>query len=103
MNVNAIKMPIRFMGIGPTRLVMAIPAQLLHRVSLADSTGKEIRFMTHPVDTQFSQGQDAAGSAPATAGKNTKRKLDLSQLEPPADLGENSIEEMTIDGICGVY
>lgn len=37
---------------------------------------------------------------PAAAGK---RRLDLSRLDPPADLEESSIEEMTIDGICGVY
>ena len=51
--------------------------------------------------------QDAAVAAenqinekPASAGK---RRLDLSRLDPPADLDEASIEEMTIDGICGVY
>jgi mycofactocin precursor len=51
--------------------------------------------------------QDAAVAAenqtsetPAAAGK---RRLDLSRLDPPADLEESSIEEMTIDGICGVY
>ena len=50
--------------------------------------------------------QDAAAAEnqikekPASAGK---RRLDLSRLDPPADLDEASIEEMTIDGICGVY
>ena len=51
--------------------------------------------------------QDAAAAAenqinetPPSAGK---RRLDLSRLDPPADLDEASIEEMTIDGICGVY
>ena len=38
-----------------------------------------------------------------TPAEPPKKKLDLSRLEPPADLAECSIEEMTIDGICGVY
>ena len=40
---------------------------------------------------------------PAAPAEPPKRKLDLSRLEPPADLAECSIEEITIDGICGVY
>ena len=30
-------------------------------------------------------------------------KLDLSQLDPPANLEDCGVEEITIDGICGVY
>lgn len=30
-------------------------------------------------------------------------KLDLSRLDPPEALEEYSLEEITIDGICGVY
>ncbi len=29
--------------------------------------------------------------------------LDLSHLEPPRDLEQVRLEEVTIDGICGVY
>lgn len=103
MNVNAIKMPTHFMGFGPTRLVTDFAAPRSHRVFLPDSSSKENRFMNQPMDIHSSQHQDNASSAPATAGKNATRKLDLSRLEPPADLEECSIEEMTIDGICGVY
>jgi mycofactocin precursor len=30
-------------------------------------------------------------------------RLDLSRLEPPRRLAEARLEEVTIDGICGVY
>jgi mycofactocin precursor len=44
--------------------------------------------------------QIQSGEAPAAT---PRRKLDLSRLEAPAALEECSVEEMTIDGICGVY
>lgn len=31
------------------------------------------------------------------------KKLDLSHLSPPLKLEEVVLEEITIDGICGVY
>lgn len=48
---------------------------------------------------------DPAAHARAADGNPaaTRPKLDLTGLEPPTDLEECSIEEMTIDGICGVY
>ena len=30
-------------------------------------------------------------------------KLDLSRVAPPANLESFELEEITIDGICGVY
>lgn len=30
-------------------------------------------------------------------------KLDLSRMAPPKDLENTRLEELTIDGICGVY
>lgn len=30
-------------------------------------------------------------------------RLDLSHMAPPEDLDEVRLEELTIDGICGVY
>ena len=30
-------------------------------------------------------------------------KIDLSRLEPPEKLVASKVEEITIDGICGVY
>ena len=42
-------------------------------------------------------------AAGKTAGAKAPRKLDLSRLEAPDSLEECSVEEMTIDGICGVY
>ncbi|MCZ6532098.1 MAG: mycofactocin precursor MftA [SAR324 cluster bacterium] len=48
--------------------------------------------------------QEAENTSAAQATQDAPRgKLDLSGLEPPADLSECSIEEVTIDGICGVY
>ena len=32
-----------------------------------------------------------------------RKKLDLSQLPAPENLSETTVEEITIDGICGVY
>ena len=40
----------------------------------------------------------APGAAPEAA-----RKLDLRGMEPPAKLSEVRLEDLTIDGICGVY
>lgn len=42
--------------------------------------------------------QSAPGAAPEAA-----RKLDLRGMEPPAKLSEVRLEDLTIDGICGVY
>ncbi len=51
--------------------------------------------------TQTESGSNEEGaSAPAVA---ERPKLDLSRLEPPAHLEECCVEEITIDGICGVY
>lgn len=66
------------------------------------------------ISTQDTATQDAAkqNTSPVSGDENNssakapqppRRKLDLSRLEPPAQLEESSIEEMTIDGICGVY
>lgn len=61
------------------------------------------------IPTQDAATQDispesgAEKTSSANAPQSTRRKLDLSRLEPPAHLEESSIEEMTIDGICGVY
>jgi mycofactocin precursor len=40
----------------------------------------------------------APHAAPLTAPM-----LDLSRMEPPRRLAEARLEEVTIDGICGVY
>ncbi|MCH8153696.1 MAG: mycofactocin precursor [Proteobacteria bacterium] len=32
-----------------------------------------------------------------------RKKLDLSHLPAPENLSETTVEEITIDGICGVY
>ena len=53
-------------------------------------------------------GQTAPAAGPNTGSRTVPPrqpapKLDLSKLDPPADLEEVSIEEITIDGICGVY
>lgn len=49
----------------------------------------------------------AAGESEPAAGdfpmENSAKKLDLSKLPPPGDLEEYRLEEITIDGICGVY
>jgi mycofactocin precursor len=39
----------------------------------------------------------------ASAPAAVPRKLDLDGLEPPRKLSEARLEDLTIDGICGVY
>jgi len=41
--------------------------------------------------------------SPETSTNTPKPILDLSGLEPPESLTEERMEEITIDGICGVY
>ena len=41
-------------------------------------------------------------NAPATAA-GTAQPLDLSRLGEPRNLEQVRLEELTIDGICGVY
>ncbi len=58
-------------------------------------------------------GQPAPGTADATApacpacaqgnSAHTSPPLDLASMAPPADLEEARIEDLSIDGICGVY
>ncbi len=45
-------------------------------------------------------GPSPAAPQAAPAGA---RKLDLRGMEPPAKLSEARLEDLTIDGICGVY
>jgi mycofactocin precursor len=52
----------------------------------------------------------AAPAAPAASGEPAGEsqpgqppRLDLSRMEPPRRLAEARLEEVTIDGICGVY
>ena len=40
---------------------------------------------------------------PAQPGLPARKKLDLSRVSPPESLEAVRIEELTIDGICGVY
>lgn len=48
------------------------------------------------------EGAPAAATA-ASAPATHPRKLDLRGLEPPRQLSEARLEDLTIDGICGVY
>ena len=49
-----------------------------------------------PVPSGPSTAEAPAAGAPAVV-------LDISRLEPPRDLEQVRLEELTIDGICGVY
>ncbi|MCH8843962.1 MAG: mycofactocin precursor [SAR324 cluster bacterium] len=40
---------------------------------------------------------------PVTKTEAPPKKLDLSHVAPPENVEEMRIEEITIDGICGVY
>ncbi len=51
-----------------------------------------------PQQTTKAQEIPALTDAPSQA-----KKLDLSKLSPPKPLEELRLEEVTIDGICGVY
>ena len=55
--------------------------------------------MNHP---EKQDAERTPGAAKTLPGKGAP-KLDLSGLDAPAHLSECSIEEVTIDGICGVY
>jgi len=47
--------------------------------------------------------ESVSRSGITSAETHSKPKLDLSGLEPPRNLMEARVEEITIDGICGVY
>jgi len=56
--------------------------------------------MMEPPPQQNTKPQEIPAIAdPPSQGE----KLDLSQLSPPKPLEELRLEEVTIDGICGVY
>ena len=46
-------------------------------------------------------GAAAHGTPPSVPAQ--PRKLDLSRIAPPQNLESIRIEELSIDGICGVY
>ena len=43
------------------------------------------------------------GKQPVSLKNPPPKKLDLSRMSPPDNLEEARLEEITIDGICGVY
>jgi mycofactocin precursor len=49
----------------------------------------------HAAHAQSAEAAEAAAAQPP--------RLDLSAMEPPRRLAEARLEEVTIDGICGVY
>jgi mycofactocin precursor len=51
-----------------------------------------------PAEAQAAARADSPPQTPPAAPR-----LDLSRLEPPRRLAEARLEEVTIDGICGVY
>lgn len=46
---------------------------------------------------------DAQADAATQPAQEGAPRLDLSRMEPPRRLEEARLEEVTIDGICGVY
>ena len=46
-------------------------------------------------------GAAEPGTPPSVPSK--PRKLDLSRIAPPENLESIRVEELSIDGICGVY
>ena len=55
----------------------------------------------HPPESAPVVDNTPATAEPA-AGR-TQPKLDLSRVAPPRNLDSFDVEEITIDGICGVY
>ena len=49
------------------------------------------------------QSHPEAAPAAEQPQPSKRKKLDLSHLPAPENLSETSVEEITIDGICGVY
>ena len=64
---------------------------------------------SQPMEPQTLTSAAAPQAAPAPSAPGTPLeasaapRLDLSRLEPPRNLAAARLEEMTIDGICGVY
>jgi mycofactocin precursor len=59
-----------------------------------------------PARTPARPGSPQAPAAQVPAAPDAApvpQPLDLSRLEPPRKLAEARLEEVTIDGICGVY
>ena len=75
------------------------PSSKAPLVLMHSNIESQVQAMENPV-RQEAENTTAAGQAAQGAPRG---KLDLSGLEPPADLSECSMEEVTIDGICGVY
>ncbi len=53
--------------------------------------------------TKYAPESAPEDAAPAEDAPGRPRKLDLSRMSPPENLEETRLEEITIDGICGVY
>lgn len=90
MNVNAIKMPFESVAPAPRTAPGA-------RRGTRNGRFLEDLPRMEPLHTP-PEAPPEANPAP-----EAKPKLDLSRLDPPAHLEEVSVEEITIDGICGVY
>lgn len=56
-----------------------------------------------PPEPVPAQGMLQSGPAATEAAPEGPRKLDLRGMAPPAKLSEVRLEDLTIDGICGVY
>ena len=62
---------------------------------------QEFEAVTEPVFAHQPTPPSAAEPAPPL--NPARKKLDLSRVSPPEALEAVRIEELTIDGICGVY
>jgi mycofactocin precursor len=49
------------------------------------------------------QARSAAADPASSGNPPAPRPLDLRGMAPPAKLSEARLEDLTIDGICGVY
>ena len=53
--------------------------------------------------TPSTTAPEAHSTRPTSTPEAPAERLDLSHMEPPKRLAEARLEEVTIDGICGVY
>ncbi len=65
-----------------------------------------MEFLSPSTDPPRPEGAEQPANGEAQPPVQTARRrpqLDLSRIAPPENLESVQIEELTIDGICGVY
>jgi mycofactocin precursor len=59
--------------------------------------------MIRPTPATAAQAPTDAAEPEPPSAQAKRRKLDLTRIAPPENLETVRVEELSIDGICGVY